>query len=146
GVQVLNTTVLLTGLIAAVPVLLMGLTVGMGSSLVWWALGAFVGGALVGALTNQTGRRETEAILNRYVLVLERISGGDLHERLDIAGIDARSEESRMLVRLGRAINLTLDRIQNVATEIGESLKRMDMDTRAILEATARQIAMANEQ
>jgi methyl-accepting chemotaxis protein len=146
GVQVLNTTVLLTGLIAAVPVLLMGLTVGMGSSLVWWALGAFVGGALVGALTNQTGRRETEAILNRYVLVLERISGGDLRERLDIAGIDARSEESRMLVRLGRAINLTLDRIQNVATEIGESLKRMDMDTRAILEATARQIAMANEQ
>jgi methyl-accepting chemotaxis protein len=146
SVQVLNTTVLLTGLIAVVPVLLMGLSVGVGSSLVWWALGAFVGGAAVGALTNQTGRRETEAILNRYVLVLERISGGDLRERLDIAGISARGEEARMLVRLGRAINLTLDRIQSVAAEIGDSLKRMDMDTRAILEATARQIAMANEQ
>ena len=146
GVQVLNTTVLLTGLIAAAPVLLMGLTVGVGSSLVWWALGAFVGGGFVGALTNQTGRRENEAILNRYVFALERISGGDLRERLEISGIDARSEESQMLVRLGRAINLTLDRIQSVAAEIGDSLKRMDMDTRAILEATARQIAMANEQ
>jgi methyl-accepting chemotaxis protein len=146
SLQVLNTTVLLTGLIAAVPVLLMGLTVRVGDSVIWWALGAFLAGAAVGALTTQTGRRETEAILNRYVFALERISSGDLRERLDIGGIDARSDEGQMLARLGRAINLTLDRIQNVAGEISDSLKRMDMDTRAILEATARQIAMANEQ
>ena len=144
--QFLNASVLLTALVAATPVLLMGLSVRIGSGLILWVLGAFLGGALVGGIVYGTGRRETESALNRYVFTLERISAGDLRERLDVAGIDSTNEEGRMLVRLGRAINLTLDRIQTVAAEISDALKRMDMDTRAILEATARQIAMANEQ
>jgi methyl-accepting chemotaxis protein len=145
-VQVLNTSVLLTALAVTVPVLLMGLIVRIGDSLVLWAVSAFVFGVLVGALVNGSSRRQTESVLNRYVHTLERISGGDLRERLDVGGIDSSGDEGRMLVRLGRAINLTLDRIQSVSAEISDALKRMDMDTRAILEATARQIAMANEQ
>ncbi|HLV35030.1 MAG TPA: methyl-accepting chemotaxis protein, partial [Spirillospora sp.] len=146
NVQVLNATVLLIALVTAVPVLLLGLTTRVGDTLVWWTLGAFVGGGFVGVLVTSGARRGTEEVLNRYVLTLERIAGGDLRERLDTSGIDSSSDEGQMLARLGRAINLTLDRVQNVAEEIGDALKRMDMDTRAILEATARQIAMANEQ
>jgi methyl-accepting chemotaxis protein len=146
GVQVLSLSVLLTALAAAVPVLLLGLTARIGDSLGLWVLGAFFSGAVIGALVNSASRRDTELVLNRYVHVLERISDGDLRERLDIGGIDSTGDEGRMLVRLGRAINLTLDKVQSVAEEVSDALKRMDMDTRAILEATARQIAMANEQ
>lgn len=144
--QVLNATVLLMALTTMVPVLLMGISTQVGDSLLWWVLGAFAGGAFIGALVYGAGRQNTEAVLNRYVHTLERISGGDLRERLDVDGIDTSIDEGRMLVRLGRSINLTLDRIQGVAAEISDALKRMDMDTRAILEATARQISMANEQ
>lgn len=146
NLQVFNVSVLLIALVAAVPVLLMGLAVRIGDALVLWALGAFAAGAVIGVLVNSVSRRETEGVLNRYVYALERISDGDLRERIDINGVDSSTEEGRMLLRLGRAINLTLDRVQRVAAEISDALKRMDMDTRAILEATARQIAMANEQ
>ncbi len=146
NLQVLNASVLLVALAAAVPVLLLGLTARIGDNLVWWALGAFLVGAFIGVLVNGVNRRGTEDILNRYVFTLERISTGDLRDRLDVTGIDSNSDESRMLLRLGKAINLTLDRVQSVSAEISDALKRMDMDTRAILEATARQIAMANEQ
>lgn len=144
--QWLNMSVLLTALVAAVPVLLLGLTAQVGQALVLWVIGAFVGGAVVGVLIHGTGRRETETVLDQYVATLERIAAGDLRERLDISILDSDSEEGRMLARLGRAANQTLDRIQTIASEISDALQRMDVDTQSILEATARQIGMANEQ
>jgi methyl-accepting chemotaxis protein len=146
SVQFLNASVLLIALVAMVPVLLLGLTAHVGDILIVWAAGAFVAGAFIGVLVHSANRRETEAVLSRYVLALESIASGNLRERVDISGIDSGTEEGRMLVRLGRAINQTLDKIESVTAEISEALKRMDLDTRAILDATARQIAMANEQ
>jgi methyl-accepting chemotaxis protein len=144
--QVLSVPVLMTALAATVPVLLLGLTVSLGSSLVVWVVGAFVAGALGGTLAYSTSRRDTDAVLEDYVHTLERISNGDLRERLNTNQLTGDSDESRKLMRLGSAVNQTLDRVQNVASEISSSLRRVEEDTRSILEATARQIAMANEQ
>ncbi len=148
GTQFLTIPVLMTAVITTMPVLLLGLSVQsvLGSNLVIWALGAFVSGAIVGAALYSVNRRDLDVGLEMYVRVLEHIAEGNLLERLDIAAIDTSSEEGRKLARLGSAINRTLDKVQSVTNEVSEALKRVEGDTRAILEATSRQITMANEQ
>ncbi|HEX2908097.1 MAG TPA: methyl-accepting chemotaxis protein, partial [Phototrophicaceae bacterium] len=66
-------------------------------------------------------------------------------ERLDVKMI-ARTAEEKMLLRLGAATNRMLDRLQDMVTEINEALQRFEADTEEIMDATAQQISMANEQ
>jgi methyl-accepting chemotaxis protein len=124
----------------------MGLTVPMGNVLVIWVLGAFVVGAVIGALLHNTGQNDASRLLDHYAQALEHISEGNLRERLDLSGLENGGDEARILLRLGTAINRTLDKVQGIASEIHEALQRVDEDTRSILDATSRQISMANEQ
>ena len=137
GLQVFNTTVLITALVAALPVLLMGLTMPVGSALLVWVVGAFVVGALVGALLHNTGQNSAGDLLGHYAQMLEHIAEGNLRERLDLSGLDTRGDEAQMLLRLGTAINRTLDKVQGIATEIHQALQRVDEDTHSILDATS---------
>lgn len=145
---VLNWTVLAMALGAALPVLLIGLSTRplLDASLSAWTLGALVGGGVLGVLVYSVNRHGMERMLKSYVETMERVAAGDLRQRVDVTRMDVPGEEGRMLAQLGVAINGMLDRVQAVTTEINNALQRVDTDTKAILEATARQITMANEQ
>ncbi len=103
-------------------------------------------GILLAVLSYRSTYQEMERNLQEFVLVLDRVAEGNLRERLDLSQVRGRTPEGRMLLELGTSINRTLDRLQNVATEISHALKRLDDDTQQILDATSRQITMANEQ
>ena len=145
---VLNVTVLATALAAAVPVALIGVTTRPVSEavLVAWLLAALAAGAVLGMVVNAVNRREMSQNLDQYVSTLARIAAGDLRQRLDVAALDTATDEGRLLYNLGLNINSVLDRVQSITQEIRQALKRVDDDTQAILGATSRQIAMANEQ
>lgn len=145
---VLNITVLATALAAAVPVAVIGLTTRpvSDSVLAIWLLAAFTGGAALGTVVSALSRRDVSQKLSQYVGTLARIAAGDLRQRLDLTTVDTTTDEGRLLYELGLNINQVLDRVQSIAREIQQALKRVDDDTQAILGATSRQIAMANEQ
>ena len=103
-------------------------------------------GMAVGIVVYSRSYRRIDHVLGNYVATLERIASGDLRERLRIPDVDTATHEGRIVVRLGETTNRTLDRIQDVITEITNALRRIDNDTQAILDATSRQIVMANEQ
>ncbi len=107
---------------------------------------AFVVGWLFGLLIDKYSFRRTERILDEYVQVLERVAQGDLTARLAMPKLNGTRREGSTVTRLAVATNQMLDRLQRIVKEISRTLQRLDMDTQAILEATARQIAMANEQ
>lgn len=148
GSTLLTWTVVAVALAAVIPVLLIGLALRplLDSVLLIWAVIAFVGGMLLGMLVHNANRRSTERSLKQFIHSLEQIAAGDLRQRIDTAGLEPGSEDGRMLTQLAAAINGTLDRVQTVASEIKSALKRVEADTHAILEATSRQINMANEQ
>jgi len=133
--------------VAAVPVLLMSLATSMDTStMILWIVASLVGGWLFGILMHFVSRPRFDSLLDTYVQTLEQVVRGDLRQRLDVSGLSVRTDEERMLVRLGDAVNRMLDRLQDVVTEISNALQRIDTDTGEILSATSRQIAMANEQ
>jgi methyl-accepting chemotaxis protein len=146
-----NWTVLSVGVAAALPALIIVLLL-LASDVdiqpIWLisALVALVAGLIAGVFVNNRGYRRIDRALNKYVNVLERIAEGELRERLPMPELDAASREGKIVVELGVVINRTLDRLQNIIVEITRALKRLDSDTQAILEATSRQITMANEQ
>lgn len=107
---------------------------------------AFVVGWILGVLINNYSFRRTEHVLNEYVEVLERVAQGDLTARLVLPALDGTRREGSTVARLAVATNQMLDRLQRIVKEISRTLQRLDMDTQAILDATARQITMANEQ
>lgn len=132
---------------AAVPVLLMSLSMSMNTtSLLLWVVASLVGGWLFGILMHFVSRPRFDMLLDTYVQTLEQVVRGDLRQRLDVSGLAANTDEEKMLVRLGDAVNRMLDRLQDVVTEISDALQRIDNDTGEILTATSRQISMANEQ
>ncbi len=143
----LTPSTLAMALAAGIPVLLMGLSDAMETPrLLAWGVSALVGGWLLGAVMHGSQRPRSDTILNSYVQTLEQVVMGDLRQRLDTHNINARSGEETMLIRLGDAVNRMLDRLQDVVTEISDSLQRVEADTEEILDATAQQISMANEQ
>lgn len=132
---------------AAVPVLLMSLSMSVNTtSLLLWVVASLVGGWLFGILMHFVSRPRFDMLLDTYVQTLEQVVRGDLRQRLDVSGLAANTDEEKMLVRLGDAVNRMLDRLQDVVTEISGALQRIDNDTGEILTATSRQISMANEQ
>ncbi|MBL8118164.1 MAG: hypothetical protein JNJ78_11595 [Anaerolineae bacterium] len=135
------------GVAASVPVLLLGLSLELSASgLIVWVLGAFIGGWLFGSLLHYLTRPAFDRILDHYVQSLDMVVLGDLRQRLDVKNLKARSDEERMLRRLGEAVNRMLDRLQGIVAEISDAVARVEADTHEILEGTARQISMTNEQ
>jgi len=132
---------------AGLPVLLMNLSMGANTAtMLLWVVAALVGGWLFGIVMQFVSRPRFDSLLDTYVQTLEQVVRGDLRQRLDVSGLAARTDEERMLVRMGDAVNRMLDRLQDVVTEISDALQRIDTDTGEILTATSRQISMANEQ
>lgn len=84
--------------------------------------------------------------LNVYATALEKVAKGDLRERLQVPKINLQSREGQILKMLADSINGMLDTLQSLVIEINGAMNRLDADTQAILEATSRQITMANEQ
>ncbi len=145
---ILNWTVLAMAVAAVLPVLLIGLSMRpvLDDLLLGWSLIALVSGVLLGVIIYSVNRHGMERALKIYVDTMERVAAGDLRQRVDVSRMDVPGEEGRMLAQLGVSINGMLDRVQAVTTEITNALQRVDTDTKAILDATARQINMANEQ
>ncbi len=144
---VFNGTVLATAIAAVTPVLLIGITQRplLDNQLLAWSLAALVGGIVFGMIVYSLNRRWLESRLNNYAYVLEQVAAGDLRQRLDVSLIDT-GDDGRLLSQLGRSINRMLDRVHQITLDINEAISRVDSDTQAILDATSRQIAMANEQ
>jgi len=103
-------------------------------------------GFLFGILIYNICYRRTNTLLREYIASLDQIAQGDLRIRLALANPNTASREGRIILELGEVINRTLNRLRDVVVSENKALQRLDSDTQAILEATARQIAMANEQ
>ncbi len=137
------------GLVAAIPVLVFGLTANSSienGRVIIWALLSFVFGWLVGSLVHYLTRPSTDLILDQFGKSLDMVVLGDWRQRLDISTLSNASDEERMLKRLGEAVNRVLDRLAGIVTEITDAVARVEADTQEILTAMTRQIAMANEQ
>lgn len=150
--QLSSGIVLSTAVASAVPVLIMSIILmaidplnTSGMVLVAPIL-AFVGGAAFGILVYNLSFRRLEQTLSDYIAVLDKIAEGDLRQRLTIPRMNTESVDGRMLMHLGEVINRTLDQLQSIVREINRAMRRLESDTEAILEATSRQITMANEQ
>jgi len=146
-----NGVVLSTAVAAFVPVLILAFImyisvdeVGLGVMAV--PILALAIGILFGVIVYNFSYRGIDSSLSGYVDILERIADGDLRQRLDVPNLDTNTYEGRIIVSLGRSINRMLDRLQGLVTEISKAMSRLDADTQSILEATSRQISMANEQ
>lgn len=104
-------------------------------------LGALVGGWVVGVGIYRITYQRMDGVLEQYIEVLNKIAVGDLAAELELP-----DSNERLLMELGQTLNSVLTRIRQVMVGFNNALQRLDSDTHAILEATARQIAMANEQ
>jgi len=87
---------------------------------------------------------KAEDVLKNYIDILEQIAAGDMRQRLPEA-VDGE-EEAEIVAEIRTAINSVLDRFVTLIGEIQNAFRRLDDDTQAILDATSRQIVMANEQ
>lgn len=106
----------------------------------------FVIGAGFGVLVYRISYRGFDRAITDYAAVLEKVAAGDLTARLDVDRVDKSRYEGQVVANLGELINYTLDRLRDLVVEIQNTLQRLDSDTQDILESTARQISMANEQ
>ena len=104
-------------------------------------IGALIGGWVIGIGIYRMTYQRMDHVLEQYVDVLNKIAVGDLAAELELP-----DSNERLLMELGQTLNSVLARIRQVMVGFNNALKRLDSDTHAILEATARQIAMANEQ
>lgn len=109
-------------------------------------VGSVVFGMILGVFVHRICYQRIDSLLGKYISVLEQVAEGDLLTQLDISEADSAGREGRIVAELGDVINRTLARLRNVVIGVSNALQRLDSDTQAILEATSRQIAMANEQ
>jgi methyl-accepting chemotaxis protein len=142
------------------PIILLTTLVGAGAVFVFAVMdssslrnalvGAIFGGA-VGLVTSlfiyNLSYGRIERLLALYTQSLERVAQGDLTQRIVMPGsIPTSTREGAMASNLVAVTNRMLDRLQGIVNDFNSAMQRLDADTQAILEATARQIAMANEQ
>ena len=107
---------------------------------------SLVFGFTLGIVVHNDYYKRIAGLLRGYISVLEQTSDGDLLAQLDISSANISTGEGRIVIELGDMINRTLARLRNVTIGVSNAMQRLDSDTQAILEATSRQIAMANEQ
>jgi methyl-accepting chemotaxis protein len=147
-----NGVVISMALASFIPVLLMTLVIVQSPNLgrffvsrIWaWPVVALLGGAAFGIFIYNLSYRRLDRVLDDYVRVLDRVAEGDLRENLDVSMMDAYTREGQTLIRLGGSINQMLERLRGLIQEIARAMQRLDTDTQAILDATSRQISMAN--
>jgi methyl-accepting chemotaxis protein len=107
---------------------------------------AFGFGIFMAAMIYRISYNRLEEVLQSYVAQLDLVAEGDLRQRLIIPDVDIRSRDGNMVVHLGQVINRMLQNFELILVGVNQAMRRLDADTQAILEATARQISMANEQ
>ena len=148
--QLTNGVVLSIAVAAAVPILILSLFLlsdpQTPRTIFLAPVAAFIGGAAFGVYVYNSSLRQLEQILGNYIEALDKVAEGDLTQRLTIPEMNAESVDGRIVMRLGGVINRTLDQLQSIVQEINRAMQRLEADTEAILDATSRQITMANEQ
>jgi methyl-accepting chemotaxis protein len=103
-------------------------------------------GLVLGVWVYRISYQRVDSVLYEYADVLDKVAEGDLRQRLAPPDLPMDSREGRMLMRLADATNHTLETLQSVVVNFNEALKQLETDTQEILDATARQIQMAQEQ
>ena len=148
--QLSNGIVLSTALAAAIPVLILSLYLltkpETGYEIFLAPIVAFIGGAAFGIYVYNLSFRKLEQTLGEYIMALDKVAAGDLTQRLAVPDMNVESVDGRIMTHLGEVINRTLDQLQAIVQEINRAMLRLEADTEAILDATSRQITMANEQ
>lgn len=143
--------VILTALASTLPVLgvtvLAYATVPNLPSMAWIGVVlALLLGVIFGIVAYRLSYQQLDRALAEYTAILERVSAGDLRQRLPVPQFSQYTHEGKMLFQLVAVVNRLLERLQGIVTDFNTALQRLETDTLAILEATARQISMANEQ
>jgi methyl-accepting chemotaxis protein len=148
--QLSNGIVLSTAVAAAIPVLILSLFLlqddSVGSIIFLAPVAAFIGGAAFGIYVYNLSFRKLEQTLGEYIEVMDKVAAGDLTQRLSVPDMNVESVDGRIMTHLGQVVNHTLDQLQEIVLEINRAMLRLEADTEAILDATSRQITMANEQ
>jgi methyl-accepting chemotaxis protein len=103
-------------------------------------------GLAAGVVIYRLSYTRIETTLESYIRALNEVAEGDLRADVQIPKISLNTREGRRLIELGETLNRMLDRIRRVITGVSSALQRLDTDTQSILDATSRQITMANEQ
>lgn len=111
-----------------------------------WTLFALLSGLLAGLVLHRVQYQDVDGALGYYAEALEKIAEGDLAWKVDSLFSDSNRNDHRAIQRLGVALNQLLEQQRGILVEIDRALEHLDNDTQAILQATARQINMANEQ
>ncbi|MCA9887752.1 MAG: hypothetical protein KC546_05240 [Anaerolineae bacterium] len=137
-------------LAATLPVLIMSIVLyASGIRDIWVYVAPFLAamfGAFVGIIIYRQSYERIDETVRIYAEVLDRVAAGDLRPRLQPPSIDATHPEGAILHHLANTVNRTLDTIQTIVRDFKTAMLRVEADTQAILEATSRQISMANEQ
>ncbi|RMG87444.1 MAG: hypothetical protein D6712_05635 [Chloroflexi bacterium] len=144
-----NSVIVAMALVTAIAVLITELVLrpqADGFLLVILPVVGLIAGGMVGNWVYHLSYRRVDNVLDGYIATLERVADGELRQRLAIPDMPLHTREGRMLVRLGQVINRTIERLHMITLEISHALERLDTDTQEILDATSRQITMANEQ
>ncbi len=111
-----------------------------------WTLLALVGGLIAGFAVSRTQHQDVNSLLSYYADTLEKIVDGEHAWKVDHPfGADEQAV-NQPIYRLGAALNRLLEQQRGILIEIDRAFEHLDNDTQAILQATARQISMANEQ
>jgi methyl-accepting chemotaxis protein len=74
------------------------------------------------------------------------VAQGDLTQRIEIPLLSMSTREGTIATNLVHVTNRMMERLQNMVLDFNSAMQRLETDTLAILEATSRQINMANEQ
>ncbi|MFQ3647824.1 MAG: methyl-accepting chemotaxis protein [Anaerolineae bacterium] len=109
-------------------------------------LAAAVFGLVWGTLAYNLSYGRLDRMLGAYIDTLAKVAEGDLTTHIDMPPIPLSTREGAIANRLVNVTNQMITRLRNVVADFYSALQRLETDTQAILEATARQINMANEQ
>lgn len=109
-------------------------------------LAAAVFGLLWGTLTYNLSYGRLDRMLSAYIDALAKVAEGDLTMQIDTPPISLSTREGAIARRLTQVTNQMIERLRGVVADFYSAFQRLETDTQAILEATARQINMANEQ
>jgi methyl-accepting chemotaxis protein len=143
----LHPTVVMVTVGAALPVLVMALLMRQPIELVLlWGLAAAVFGLLWGTLAYNLSYGRLDRMLSAYIDSLARVAEGDLTTHIEMPPLPLSMREGAIAGRLVDVTNRMIERLRGVVADFHSALQRLETDTQAILEATARQITMANEQ
>jgi methyl-accepting chemotaxis protein len=148
---VTNPMVLFTAIVTAIPMLVIALLLDVSIAFIGLEvyiapLFAFFFGLLGGMIIYYYSYRRLDAMLRQYTQLLDKVAAGDLRVRLDVSNMNVVTREGSMLSHFANVLNRLLDKFQTMVQDFNKAMQRLESDTRAILDATSRQIIMANEQ